>query len=128
MPRVKKPASPARSQIEPNEFGVYDIDNSALTAADLPSADAELTTVWDFALTFDGYRFWGSFEKCAEMANARRHASLTELRTCLFFEQRRWRQFEQDPSFEPDSDKEALAYIRKLVEQIRSRVVAGDVA
>jgi hypothetical protein len=38
------------------------------------------------SLTFNGYNVWGSFETCAEIANAQRHDSLTNLRTCLFFE------------------------------------------
>ena len=59
---------------------------------------------------------------CAEIANARRHNSLTDLRTCLFFEQRRWRHFGEDP------EGEDMAYIREVVEKIRGRVAVRDLA
>jgi hypothetical protein len=64
---------------------VRDIANKDLTLADIPSVDAGWDELGEFALTFDGYRVWGSFEKCAEIANSRRQESLTDLRTCLFF-------------------------------------------
>jgi hypothetical protein len=123
MPPVKKkPTSPVKGQIDIDEFGVKKIDNKELKANDVPSADADWGLLWHFALTFNGYAFWGSTHRCAEIANTRKHDSLTELRTCLFFEQRRWRHFGETP------DKKAAAYIRKIVEQIRRRIVAEDVA
>jgi len=106
----------AREPDDTNEFGIKNIDDAALTAADIPSPNADLDTVWRFALTFDGYGIWGSFEKCAQIANARLNGSLIELRTCLFFEQRRWRHLEKDP------DRKTTVYIRRLIEQIRARV------
>jgi hypothetical protein len=74
-----------------------------------------------FALTFDGYWHWGSFEACAEVANARRGGPLAELRICLFFEQRRWRHFGDEP------DARAMAYIRGIISSIRARVASGVV-
>jgi len=82
-----------------------------------------------FALTFGGYDRWGSIE-CTETANrwvttyAERQAlpdSLTELRTCLFFEQRRWHHVDSEPG------ERAAGYIRAMVEAIRGRVEAGQV-
>jgi hypothetical protein len=99
-----------------------EIANENLTMSDIPSADASWEEIGEFALTFDGYEVWGSFERCAEIANAKRQESLTDLRTCLFFEQRRWRHFGEEP------DEEAIAYIRGLVAKIRNRVSAGDAA
>ena len=61
-----------------------EISNHDLTPADIPAHDADWDTVAEFALTFNGYDFWESPEKCAEIANARRHDSLADLRTCLF--------------------------------------------
>lgn len=94
----------------------HEIANAELTLADVPAAEADWETIQRFALTFDGYAASGSSDKCAEVANARRHGSLTELRTCLFFEQRRWRHFGEDP------DAEAMQYIRDVLGKIRSRV------
>ena len=85
----------ARSE---NQFGP-DILNDALCESDLPSNDADFEWTWSkFALTFDGYAHWGSTDKCLKIANEsdeefRRSGTLpetlTDLRTCLFFEQRR---------------------------------------
>lgn len=55
---------------------------------------------WEqFALTFDGYAALGS-ERCAEIANKQSPSTLTELRACLFFEQRRCRHFSRNPDAE----------------------------
>ena len=89
------------------------ISNKDLIREDVPSPSADWGTIERFALTFDGYKEWGSFEKCAEVANNRSHSDLTELRTCLFFEQRRWRHFGQEP------DKQTMKYIRYVVKRIR---------
>ena len=96
------------------------IQNADLTLSDIPVPDADINEIGCFALTFDGYEHWGAFEKCAEVANAERQNTLTDLRTCLFFEQRRWRHSGYGP------DEEAEAYWRSLVAKIRARVEAGD--
>ncbi len=106
------------------------IANSDLTEKDIPPPNAQYRGVMDrFALSFDGYGYCGSFEKCAEIANSSVRTwgekkilpdSLTDLRTCLFFQQRRWRHFAQDP------DSETMAYIHALVEAIRSKVQNGE--
>lgn len=98
-----------------------EIPNDGLTPDLLPLADADWTAIMEFALTFNGYDAAGGFQACAAIADARRHDSLTDLRTCLFFEQRRWRHWGVDP------DEPGMEYIRDLVEKIRQRVAAGDV-
>jgi hypothetical protein len=97
-----------------------DIANLDLTLTSIPRPDADWETIGAFALMFDGYHAWGSFEKCAEIANAQRDGTLTELRTCLFFEQRRWRHFGDLP------DEAAMAYICSMIEKIRVKVAAGE--
>ena len=98
-----------------------EINNKDLKLSDIPDPDTGWSDLCELALTFDGYNFWGSFEKCADIANSRRHESLTDLRTCLFFEQRRWRHFDEDPG------EEEMMYIRGLIEKIRDRVKERDV-
>ena len=44
--------------------------------------------IFKFAMSFDGYAYYGSFEKCAEMAKARPRSSIEEIRNELFFEAR----------------------------------------
>src|SRR5947207_1055429 len=95
------------------------ISNENLSLADLPEPNADWSLISAFALTFNGYVVHGSFQKCAEIANGRHHETLTDLRTCLFFEQRRWRHFGDAPA------ADALAYIQSLVEQIRNRVASS---
>ena len=108
-----------------------EIANVDLREADVPPPDAGWHEVGGFALSFNGYESSGSFEKCAEIGGRAAKAflatgalpdTLTELRTCLFFEQRRWRHYGFDP------DEQALAYIGALVEAIREKVCAGEIA
>lgn len=100
---------------------IKELANRDLSLADIPLPNAEWDVIGEFALTFGGYEHWGSFEKCADIANAQKDGTLSELRTCLFFEQRRWRHFMEDP------DDEAMAYIRQVVEKIRSKVTSGKI-
>ncbi len=92
------------------------IANDALRKSAVPPVTADWLTIWTFALSFDGYTHWGSFERCADIANARNPQDLTEFRTCLFFEQRRWRHFGEEP------DPEATAHIASLLDGIRALV------
>lgn len=63
------------------------INNADLTLEDLPDPD-DYMAVGSFALSFNGYEHYGSFEKCAEVANSGSRSSLTELRNELFFAER----------------------------------------
>ena len=102
-----------------------EIANSDLRESHVPLPDAGWHEIGRFALSFNGYEAWGSFRKCADVADRWADAfratatlpdSLNGLRTCLFFEQRRWRHFGYEP------DEEAMRYICALVEEIRKRV------
>lgn len=90
--------------------------NNELTLTRIPASDANWRAIAEFAHSFNGYSAWGSFEKCAEIANARRSDTLTELRTCLFFEERRWRHFGELP------DEQAMDYIGGVLCKIRVKV------
>lgn len=99
------------------------VANGQLKATKIPSTMADWERIQRFALTFDGYAHYGSFEKCAEIANARRELherqeTLSELRACLFFEQRRWRHYGYVP------DERAMLYIRSLLDDIRLAVLS----
>lgn len=95
------------------------VTNSRLIASKIPGPAATWDEIQRFALTFDGYAAWPE-GVCAEIANARRCSTLTELRTCLFFEQRRWRHYGYEPN------REAMEYIYGILEQIRHRVVLAN--
>lgn len=96
------------------------IPTTMLDPKHIPAETADVDVLIDFAHTFDGYAFWGSHERCAQIANARDHGSIDKLRTCLFFEARRWRHFGKSP------DENALIYWRSLVKDIRQRLERFD--
>lgn len=90
------------------------IGSDRLAPSDIPDDDAGEQALIDFAHTFDGYAHRGSSERCAEIANGRDHSSLDALRTCLFFEARRWRHSGESP------DDRALAHWGERVAGIRT--------
>jgi len=101
------------------------ISNKELKLEHLPAREAEWDNIALFALSFDAYKQYGSFEDYARVANDRLKAfgidkslskTLTDLRACLFFEQRRWHHFGRDP------DEETMEYIHALLEAIREKI------
>ncbi len=100
----------------------------SLTGESIPGPNAPwMPDIAEFALTFDGYLALG--DRVGDLANGTEHEwsenrslpdDLVELRSCLFFEQRRYRHFGWDP------DEEAMVYIRALVEAIRALVVEAE--
>ena len=106
------------------------IPNSQLIENDIPSSRASWKKIVPFALTFNGYEHWGTFKKCREVAKhgvdlyrskQELSQSLTDLRTCLFFEAQRWHHFEKQPS------KSGMEYVHALLEAIRLRILAREV-
>jgi len=108
---------------------VVQIPSDELEQDDIPPGTADWGQINEFALTFDGYERWGSFDTCAEIANeiAERYRAdglpatdLDSIRTCLFFEQRRWRHFAEDP------DDETMRYLHKLLAHMREIIGRRD--
>src|SRR3989338_5323388 len=98
------------------------IYEAELTSADVPGPTTHWEEIEPFAYSFRGFHHWESCEKCGEIANRILGAylddgslpdSLTDLRTALFFEQRRWKHFGVEP------DEPSMIYIHALVEAIR---------
>ena len=97
------------------------IVNADLTEADLPPDDAD----WDnwlswFAASFNGYRYWGSSEKCFDVSRqthtrSLQQLTLTELRTTLFC---RYRAICHDG--EPTAADASWA--RPIIAEIRDRI------
>jgi hypothetical protein len=88
------------------------IPNETLKLSDVPSTDADWDTISSFALTYPGYEIHG-FAGCAKFANEGQDGSIDQLRAALFFEQRRWRHFGDDP------DDDAMGVIISLLDGIR---------
>lgn len=102
------------------------IPNASLSSNDLPAPDAPWPERETFALTFNGYWALGD-DACGSFANWVKGRfnqrgdlpwglSLTALRSCLFFEQRRYRHF----GFEPPADE--TPYLDALLMKIAERV------
>jgi hypothetical protein len=108
------------------------IPTKSLRSFDLPGQEETWYVIEQFALTFKGYDWAGSFEKCADLANSTRSTydgsperrlprlTLDELRACLYFEQRRSHHSDYIP------EGEDLLYVRALLEGIRERLTARE--
>jgi hypothetical protein len=93
------------STIAPNgDFAASAVTNAALGVSDVPRRGEAWETVSDFALSYDGYGYWDDLPELASRVLqtwTRRRAlpsTLDELRGCLFYEQRRWHHFGEEPT------------------------------
>lgn len=101
-----------------------EIHNTDLRLDQIPPIDSDYSDIADFALTFDGYnrikdialfanKILAGFQN--DQAIISKH-TLTELRACLFYEQRRHRHFGEDPK---GADRD---YINRLLLEITKRI------
>lgn len=98
-----------------------------LAPATFPEHGAPFKDIAALGYTFDGYAEHG-MERCAELANTALSAfyhhevlpdSILMLRTCLFFETRRWLLYDQVP------DHKARLYIHALIDRLGELLEAG---
>lgn len=95
---------------------LQEIESELLSEADIPPPNADLDLIFRFALKYDGYERCGSHKACAEIANAQLGGSLHNLRTCLFFEQRRAHHVGEE------LNEEDMAYLHRVIEEIRTLI------
>lgn len=107
---------------------MYDeISNADLQERNIPIITQDLSYIWNFALSFDGYSY-KDLEGLAELSKPveslfvenkklPQDLTLTELRAILFFAQRAWRWSNEGPL-----DETAKAYVGSLLEVIREKV------
>ena len=101
-----------------------EIHNTDLRIDQIPPINSDYTTIAGFALSFDGYSRIKDISIFAnkiveEVKNDKsitEKLTLTELRACLFYEQRRYRHYGEEPEGE-DRD-----YIKGLLLEITKRV------
>lgn len=90
------------------------VANSELKIDLLPSPD-DRNTVFRFAMLFNGYEHFGSFEAAAEQARTSSRASLTEIRNELFMSARGSRHRDDDRFL--DVYKELLPLLKQKIEK-----------
>lgn len=98
-----------------------------LSSSSVPADDAGWDEIWQFALTYDGYAAHG--DRCLDIGSRWAETYLTErilprdldaLRTCLFFEQRRYHHMGFDP------EGASATYVRRLVRAVREELTLGS--
>lgn len=75
------------------------ISDTELTLKDLPEP-TDKNAVFEFAMTFDGYKHFGSFEATSANGRAKKRESLTDLRNELFMSARASRHCDNDKFLE----------------------------
>lgn len=120
------------------------IPTKRLRASEIPHVDPssldygrpttpQLQELWTFALSFDGYRYFGvadGFDRLGDFAASverefQQTGTLPRLgeigmyRACLFLEQRMWCKWDKSDS---EPTRRDVEYLRQLAEAIRSRV------
>ena len=96
---------------------------------EIPQANASWATISNYALLFNGYEHkehLGDFaNKIANDFSVNKtlpdELSINDLKSCLFYEQRRFRHFGSDP------EEEAFEYIQTLVNEIREKTIKSIV-
>lgn len=79
---------------------------------DLPDAN-DPKAIFEFAMTFNGYEHFGSFEECCKAAKTRSRTSLDDIRNELFFECRASRHRGDDEYVERYT--ELLSYFERFI-------------
>lgn len=121
-PRAFPDAAARRHAATTGEFSEWALLNEDLSLDTVPAPSAPWPDIMMFALTYDGYALWdevGAFaNRMRDEWGARRilPSELDSLRACLFFEQRRFRHFDQDPVGED------LDYIHALLSGIAGAI------
>jgi hypothetical protein len=100
---------------------MVEIESSRLTLDLIPGPDAGWEEIFDFALTFDGYKRYGSIQNLAQIAREDRHKTIDELRASLFYIQRVWHGQDEIP------EGEYLDKFKLLVQAIREKVAEAQI-
>lgn len=121
-------AEPRLRWTDPNtapdgDFIAAAIPNAELRVSEVPGRGDSWEAVSDFALSYDGHGYWADLPTLAGRVLqgwTRRRClpdTLDELRGCLFYEQRRWHHFGEEPS------GRSAEYMRALVDAIGALAV-----
>jgi len=106
------------------------VPNGLLQVHGIPAPGATWDAVSSFSLSYDGYAYWDDVSELATRCIQRwtrdrtLPVSIDEVRACLFYEQRRWHHFGEDPN------GRGAQYVWALLDALRhlvaARAAAGD--
>jgi hypothetical protein len=108
------------------DFTSCAVPNAQLRVHGIPDRGDTWDAVSSFSLSYDGYAYWDDVSELATRWTrswTRLHAlptSIDEVRACLFYEQRRWHHFGEEPNGRGER------YIWALLDTLRSLVAARD--
>jgi len=117
--RWKNPSHPPEG-----DFTACAVPNAQLRVHGIPDRGDSWDAVSSFSLSYDGYAYWDDVSELATRcirAWTRDHTlpgSIDEARACLFYEQRRWHHFGEDPN------GRGAQYVWALLDTLRSLVAA----
>jgi hypothetical protein len=126
---LRRGSAPAvEPTVSRSPFQIRSIPNADLTEADIPGESADWddwTGIFSFAASFNGYKHWGSFQKCFDvgiLARTKdlRNLTLTELRTALFC---MYRAINHDGELTADDLPRAQAIITEIRDRVRRRAL-----
>ncbi len=112
------------SQAPVGDFSSCAVPNAQLRVHGIPERGDTWDAVSSFSLSYDGYAYWDDVCELAtrHIRNWTRHhtlpVSIDEVRACLFYEQRRWHHFGEDPNGRGEQ------YVWALLDTLRNLVAA----
>ncbi len=121
--RWKNPSHPPGG-----DFGPCAVPNAQLRVHGIPDRSDSWDAISSFSLSYDGYAYWDDVSELAtrSIRNWTRHhclpATIDEVRGCLFYEQRRWHHFGEEPN------GRGGYYLWALLDSLRSLVAARTTA
>jgi hypothetical protein len=110
------------------DFTSCAVPNAQLRVHGIPDRGDTWDAVSSFSLSYDGYAYWDDVSELATrwIRSWTRHhtlpTSIDEVRACLFYEQRRWHHFGEEPNGRGER------YIWALLDTLRSLVAVRSVS
>jgi hypothetical protein len=108
----------------PGDFAAYAVPNGQLRVHGIPDRGDPWDAVSSFSLSYDGYAYWDDVSELATRwvrgwtRDRTLPTSIDEVRACLFYEQRRWHHFGEEPN------GRGAQYVWALLDTVRSLVAA----
>jgi hypothetical protein len=106
------------------DFSACAVPNGQLRVHAIPEKGDPWDVVSSFSLSYDGYAYWDDVSELAtrHIRDWTRHralpTSIDEVRACLFYEQRRWHHFGEEPN------GRAALYVWALLDALQNLIAA----